>query len=294
MHYLLRTIASLAILALLVLPQPASRPAPTAPGTAASAPLGNTRFLVLGLTQDLHRTDTIMVVEWDDLHAKARILGIPRDIGVPIANIGITKIVHAYATGGIGRTRAAVVRLLDVPIAHYIVFTLPALRHLVDLVGGVSLNVEKRMLYRDREQGLFINLYPGPQLLDGAQAEQYVRFRGDSEGDIGRIRRQQQFLRAALAAVHRPMIWMRLPQIAQSARAEIDTDLTASDMLGWARRLQGLPPDAISAYTIEGQPVQLWDALAKMTLDFWSPDPDDLAAKVRWLVTGTIPPPIKP
>ncbi len=296
-----RGAAVLTVLVLLVLPQPSAGPTGSASrggtdtaGGLPPVPRGDARFLVVGLTQDLHRTDTIMVVQWDDRRREARILGIPRDIGVTLARIGTTKIVHAYATGGIGRARVAVVRLLDVPIAHYFVFRLPATRHLVDLVGGVPLTVEKRMVYNDREQGLFINLQPGPQILDGAHAEQYLRFRNDADGDIGRIRRQQHFLRAALAAVHRPAVWIRLAKIIEAARGEIDTDLTTSQLLGWVRRVQGLTPNAISAYTIEGRPVVQWDDLMRMKLDFWQPDPDDLRAKVRWLLTGAPPPMTKP
>jgi LCP family protein required for cell wall assembly len=306
----LRSLAVLVLLSLFVLPRPASGPTPApqaaaggagrgaapAPSQAARAPVprGDARFLIVGLTQDRRRTDTIMVVQWDDARHQARILGVPRDTGVRLAGIGTTKIVHAYATGGVGRARAAVTRLLDIPIAHYFVFSLPAMRHLVDLIGGVPLTVEKRMVYTDRQQDLFINLYPGPQVLNGARAEQYLRFRNDPEGDIGRIRRQQHFLRAALAAVRRPAVWVRLPQIAEAARAEVETDLTNSQILGWMRRVQGLSPDAISAYTIEGRPVVRWDDLARMRLDFWLPDPDDLRAKVRWLLTGAVPPPTKP
>jgi LCP family protein required for cell wall assembly len=221
-------------------------------------------------------------------------LGVPRDIGVNIVGVGFTKLVHAYATGGVGRTRAAVAKLLGVPIAHYFVFSLPALRHLVDLVGGVPITVEKRMLYNDREQGLFINLQPGPQVLDGVHAEQYLRFRNDPEGDIGRIRRQQHFLRAALQAVHRPQVWVRLPQIIAAARADLGTDLTSEQLLGWAHEIDHLTPDAVSAQTIEGHPSTLFDSIMRMRLSFWVADPYDLRAKVRWLITGTIPPPPKP
>ncbi len=295
---ILQSVAIVILLSLLVLPQPASLPKPSAQPTPEfrrpSVPRGDERFLIVGLTQDQHRTDTIMVVQWDDLHRQARILSVPRDIGVPVAGIGTTKIVHAYATGGVGRTRVAVAKQLGVSISHYFVFSLPALRHLVDLIGGVSLTVEKRMVYVDRKQGLFINLWPGPQVLDGAHAEQYVRFRHDAEGDIGRIRRQQLFLRAALASVRRPKVWFRLPRIVLAARAEVDTDLTSSQLLDWVHRVEGLAPDAISAFTIAGRPARRWDALERMTLDFWDPDPDDLRAKVRWLLTGAIPPTTEP
>ena len=288
------------VLMLALLPGPPVRPPtpgappPAGPVVRAPVPHGDERFLVVGLTQDQHRTDSIMVIQWDATHHQARILGVPRDIGVTIPGIGLTKLVHAYSTGGPGRTRAAVVRLLNVPIAHYVVFSLPALRHLVDLVGGVPITVEKRMLYHDREQGLFINLQPGAQVLDGAHAEQYLRYRNDPEGDIGRIRRQQHFVRAALQAAHRPQVWIRLPQIMTAARADLGTDLTSEQLLGWAHEVDHLAPDAISAQTIEGHPATLFDAIMRVKLSFWMADTEDLRAKVRWLISGALPPPPKP
>lgn len=302
---LFRVLRGAAVLVVVLLsglpaPPPVSSPPASAPGSSGAAPSpspgrvrGDSRFLILGLTQDRLRTDTLEVVQYDETHHQVRILGVPRDIGIRLPGIGFTKLAHAYATGGVGRARTAVMTLLDIPIAHYVVFTLPAMRHLVDLIGGIPITVEKRMVYTDRQQGLVINLQPGPQILDGAKAEQYLRFRNDPEGDIGRIRRQQHFLRAALAAVHRPAVWMHLPHIAEVARTQVETDLTKTQILLWIRRVEGLTPDAVSAHTIEGRPVVLWDDLARMRLDFWQPDPEDLRAKVRWLITG-VPPIPKP
>jgi len=274
-------------------PVPEQQPGATrtsAPIAAAVIPRGDARFLVVGLTQDRQRTDSVEVVQWDDAHHRVRILGVPRDINISLPGFHTTKLDHAYATGGIGRARGAVVRLLNVPIAHYIVFTLPGMRHIVDLIGGVPMTVEKRMVYTDREQGLFINLQPGPQVLDGAHAEQYLRFRNDPEGDIGRIRRQQHFLRAALAQIHTPGVLVRLPEIIETAHGDIATDLTSSEMLGWLRRVQPLTPEEVTAESIDGRPAVLYDDLARMRLDFWEPDPTDLRAKVRWLATGVLPP----
>lgn len=273
-------------------PQEAMRPSAPVPPPPA-IPRGDARFLVVGLTQDRARTDTVEVVQWDDAHHRVRILGVPRDINISLPGFRTTKLDHAFATGGIGRSRAAVVKLLNVPIAHYIVFSLPAMRQIVDLIGGVPLTVEKRMVYTDREQGLYINLEPGLQTLDGAHAEQYLRFRNDPEGDIGRIRRQQHFLRAALAQIHTPRVLVRLPQIMEAAHNDIGTDLTSSEMLGWLRRVQPLTAEEVTAESINGRPVILYDDLARMRLDFWEPDPTDLRAKVRWLVTG-VPPTTKP
>jgi LCP family protein required for cell wall assembly len=285
-----------AALALLLVPSPLPRgpvgPGGSGAGTQGSVvvPRGDVRFLVLGLTQDNQRTDTIEVVQWDDAHHRVRILGVPRDIPITLPRIGTTKLVDAYATGGAGRARLMVMQLLDIPIAHYVVFSLPAMRRIVDLVGGVPIDVEKRMVYTDRRQGLFINLYPGPQVLNGEKAEEYLRFRHDPEGDIGRIRRQQHFLRAALAQLHTPSVLVRLPAIIEAAHAYVKTDLTSSEILGWMQRVQPLTPDEVTAETINGRPAVLYDKLARMRLDFWIPDQADLHAKVRWLVTGVVPP----
>ena len=293
-HRLVRGVIVVVLLSVAVLPfQYAGPPAVRTPGAgepaAVSVPRGDVRFLVVGLTQDKQRTDTIEVVQWDDAHHRVRILGVPRDIDISIPGIGTTKIVHAYATGGIGRARAAVVRLLNVPIAHYFVFSLPAMRHVVDLIGGVPITVEKRMVYADHEQGLFINLQPGFQVLDGAHAEQYLRFRHDAEGDIGRIRRQQHFIQAALIQVHKPSVIIHLPAIIEAAHADVETDLTTSEILGWMRRVQPLTPDEVTSESIDGRPVVLYDDLARMRLDFWAPDVADLHTKVRWMVTGVLP-----
>ena len=289
-----RLAALLVLLAVLFIPRIPPRPSTQAPASGlqpTAIPRGDARFLVVGLTQDKMRTDTIEVIHWDDTHHKVRILGIPRDINVSLPGISNTKLVHAYATGGIGRARAATVRLLNVPIAHYVVFSLPATRHIVDLIGGVPINVEKRMVYTDRLQGLYINLYPGYQVLDGAHAEQYLRFRHDKDGDIGRIRRQQLFLRAAVAQTHKPSVVIHMPEIIQTAHADVETDLTSSQVLGWLQRVQPLKPEQISTESIDGRPAVLYDTLARQRLDFWIPDPGDLRAKVRWLLTGVLPDP---
>ena len=289
-----RIAAFVILLVLFLIPWAPPSPSGHGPGSGlqpAAIPRGDARFLVVGLTQDKFRTDTIEVIHWDDAHHKVRILGIPRDINVALPGISTTKLVHAYSTGGIGRARAATVRLLNIPIAHYVVFSLPAMRHIVDLIGGVPINVDRRMVYTDRLQGLYINLYPGYQLLDGAHAEQFLRFRHDKDGDIGRIRRQQLFLRAAVAQTHRPSVMMHMPEVIQTAHADVETDLTASQVLGWLQRVQPLKPEQISTESIDGHPASLYDTLARQRLDFWVPDPSDLRAKVRWLLTGVLPDP---
>src|SRR5579883_17343 len=69
---------------------------------AVVVPRGDARFLIVGLTQDRQRTDTVEVVQWDDAHHRVRILGIPRDIPIALPGDPVTKLDHARD----GRDRA--------------------------------------------------------------------------------------------------------------------------------------------------------------------------------------------
>ncbi|RYD07038.1 hypothetical protein N752_00215 [Desulforamulus aquiferis] len=89
--------------------------------------------------------------------------------------------------------------LVGVDIDNYVVTNVRGFRDIVDVIGGVTLDVEKRMYYYDPfdEPDLRkIDLQPGVQKLDGNKALQYVRFRSDALGDVTRTERQQKFLKA--------------------------------------------------------------------------------------------------
>ncbi|MGB9618930.1 MAG: LCP family protein, partial [Armatimonadota bacterium] len=155
-------------------------------------------------------SDTLVVLALDTETKEVRALSIPRDTRVKIPNHGFGKINSAHVFGGPQLTKQVVQDLLGVPIEYYVKTNTHGLRGLVDLVGGVYIKIDKDMHYVDRHGGLYINLKARPkkQLLNGKQAEGYVRFRHDAHGDsgydivngkkvpAGRIVRQQIFLRA--------------------------------------------------------------------------------------------------
>ena len=101
----------------------------------------------------------------------------------------------------------AVEQLLGVDIAYYVRVDYEGFKSIVDTLGGVVIDVERRMFYEDKAQGLRIDLQRGLQRLNGEQALQYVRFRSDGMGDVslvdpaggeyaGRVERQLKFVRA--------------------------------------------------------------------------------------------------
>ena len=145
--------------------------------------------MVMGVDRradDVGRSDTLMVAALDMDTSKAALLSIPRDTRVAIEDNGYDKINHAYAFGGHSLTQKTVENLLGVSMDHYILVDTKAFSRIIDAIGGVDLNVEKRMYYEDPwddNGGLVIDLYPGEQHLDGDKAIQYVRYR---DGEAGR------------------------------------------------------------------------------------------------------------
>ena len=127
-------------------------------------------------------------------------LSIPRDSRVKIDGHGWDKINHAYAYGGSKLSKSVVEKLLGIPIEYTVVMNFQGFVRMIDALGGVTIDVEKRMYYSDPyddDRGLYIDLHPGVQKLNGKAAIEYVRYR-DEEGDIGRVARQQKFLTALL------------------------------------------------------------------------------------------------
>lgn len=219
---------------------------------------------------DVGRSDTLMVASIDMDKERAALLSVPRDTRVPL-NGGYEKINHAYAYGGHELTQASVESLLGLKIDHYILIDTKAFSRIVDAIGGVDIDVEKRMYYEDPwddNGGLVIDLYPGEQHLDGDHAIQYVRYR-DGEGDIGRIARQQKFMRAVLAELITPEVLPRLPKLIGEIASALETDMSVPELLSFAKDLKNLHANGLSAQMVPGRPAYIED------VSYWIPDITD-------------------
>ncbi len=151
------------------------------------------------------RSDTIILLNIDPKHRSINAISIPRDSKVYIAgDYGIQKINSAHAYGGVELTKKTVENTLGVKVDRYIAVNSEAVIHLVDILGGVPVYVEKDMFYHDYSGKLNVRLPKGNHVLNGQQAEGYLRFRKDGLGDIGRTSRQQWFLRNLLTQLQTP------------------------------------------------------------------------------------------
>jgi LCP family protein required for cell wall assembly len=201
--------------------------------------LGETNILVLGLDAGVggHRSDTIMVVNINPKNSRASIISIPRDTLVTIPGRGLDKVNHAFAYGGVELSKKTIENFLGVNIPYYVVLDVNGLADLIDRLGGVYLDVEKRMYYVDYAQGLYVDLYPGYQKLSGRDVLSYLRYRSDG-GDITRISRQQKFISAVTTQILNKENIFRSPQIALSFLSFLETNLSLREIFGLSQGIK--------------------------------------------------------
>ena len=225
---------------------------------------------------DVGRSDTLMIATLDPKKHKAAILSVPRDTRVKIKGHGFDKINAAYAYGGHNLTKNTVEDLLGVEMEHYVIINVNAFTKIIDAIGGVDIDVEKRMYYEDPwddNGGLVINLYPGQQHMDGATAITYVRYR-DEEGDIGRITRQQKFMRAVMDKLPSPAIIPKIPAIIGQVVDSISTDLTVKQMIEFMAALKESQANGLQTEMLPGRPMYIGG------ISYWIPDLSKLRATV--------------
>ncbi|NET02935.1 MAG: LCP family protein [Sphaerospermopsis sp. SIO1G1] len=176
--------------------------------------------------------DVMLLIKFDPETKKIIMLSIPRDTRTEIEGFGLKKINSANVDGGPALTAKTVSNLLGgVGIDRYVRINVLGVSKLIDALGGVTVYVPKDMKYVDESQHLYINLKAGRQHLAGEEALQLLRFRHDELGDIGRIQRQQMVLRALIEQTLNPGTLTRLPDILNTVKDNIDTNLTLEELV---------------------------------------------------------------
>lgn len=166
-------------------------------------------------------------------------ISIPRDLVWPTA-AGWTSLHALYATEGVPGIARRLSALLELPLPYWVVVDPVGLRKVVDLLGGVELTVETRLVYQDRARNLFIDIPAGQQTLDGAKALDFLRYLdGDEPGRLGR---QHQFLRA-LWEKARTVPAGKWRSTVEAGRGATRTNLTLWETLDLVRALGDPSPE---------------------------------------------------
>ena len=180
-------------------------------------------------------TDAMLLLRFDPEDSKLTAISIPRDTRTLVQGYGRIKINAANYYGGPALSAKSISNLLEgVAIDRYVRVNVQGMTKLVDALGGVTVYVPKDMKYTDESQHLYINLKEGEQRLDGEKAMQFMRFRYDKYGDVGRVQRQQTLMRALVEQALKPGVIVRVPKIMDVIQSSIDTNLTIEEIVALA------------------------------------------------------------
>ena len=212
---------------------------------------GRINILFLGTNQGL--SDTMMVFSFDMENKRLDEISIPRDTyyyRAAYPGAAYQKINSVYSTEGYKGVCKAVSDVLGgIPIHYYAELDGKGVAKIVDAMGGVMMDVPMDMHYEDPDQGLYIHLYAGRQMLNGDQAMQYLRFRsGYANADLGRIGAQQEFLKAVLSQ----SAGLDIPKIALVASNESKSNLSLTSAMGLMTRAGGMKGWSFNTYMIPG------------------------------------------
>jgi LCP family protein required for cell wall assembly len=236
------------------------------------------------------RSDTIMLVRADPKSSSISLLSFPRDLYVEIVCPGHSafsaRINNAYSECGTKGTLETVRKLTGLPVQFLITVNFRGFRQLVDALGGIWMDVDRR--YFNDRGGPFgfatINLFPGYQKLGGYQALDFVRYR-HTDSDLYRLARQQLFVRAFKDQIRANASPLDLPGVIKTITKNVEvgvgggSELDLRTVLRYALFAYGLPPGHFFQSKIEGlEETSSYDILApaenvqKAVQEFTHPD----------------------
>lgn len=214
--------------------------------------------LIAGTDNEGWNTDTIMLAAFDIATRKLNVLSIPRDTLVNVKRSN-KKINAAYSVGGksgnVEELMQEIKSVTGIRPDKYVVVTLKGFIEMIDAIGGVTIDVPIDMIYSDPAQDLTINIKKGLQTLNGYDSMGFMRYRHTYvEGDIGRIKVQQTFVKALVDKMLQPATLSKLPQLADIIGRNVKTDLTTGNIIWLGKEALNMNPDEdIETFLLPGE-----------------------------------------
>ncbi|WP_066175634.1 LCP family protein [Bacillus marinisedimentorum] len=199
------------------------------------------------------RTDTIVVVTFNPSEKTIKLLSIPRDTLVNISSYGEDKINHAHAFGGQDLTISTIEDFLDIPIDYYASVNFKGFTSIIDVLGGVNVNVpfdfwEKR--YGTTEKIYFTE---GAMHLNGEEALAYARMRKrDPRGDFGRSERQREIITSVIQKATVPSSLFKIENIREVIAKNLKTNFKVSEGIALAKSYPDFDTSQIEEIKLNG------------------------------------------
>jgi len=218
-------------------------------------------MLVLGLDDEELRSDVIALINFNPAKKKINILSIARDTRVK-TNGKYGKINALISKGGEELVISEVEKITGLKIDYYVTLNFKGFREIVDVMGGVEIDVPIDMKYDDPVQNLHIHLNKGKQILDGEKAEQFVRYRkgnrkgeGYEDGDLGRIEAQQLFFKEFIKQKFKAKYILKAGSIFSILNENMKTNIKISDIDFFVRQFNNMKIDEINTFTLPGKSI---------------------------------------
>lgn len=218
-----------------------------------------TYFLICGVDLSESLTDVIMVACYDLANNKINILQIPRDTYVG-SDYKSGKINSVYESARDGESRIkSLIRCINskfgLPIDHYATVTIQGTEKIIDIAGGVDINLDRPFTLVDDTGSHDVKKYfeAGDNHFDGQWGTAFIRHRASYDaGDTARVRAQRKFY----AAFMKKMISLdfgKITSIVTQCADQVSTDLTLGQMLGYAQKFKNLKMTDVSIVTVPGE-----------------------------------------
>lgn len=234
-------------------------------------------FILLGM--DDVRTDTIVFASFDRKAKKVDLISIPRDTYLyrkGYEKAEQRKINAVHGDHGVEGVKASLQYILDgIPIHHYIIIDYEGVKNIVDSIGGVEIEVPFHMKYKDNTANppLNIDIPKGRQVLDGKDSVRFLRYRkgnnsdgGYKDGDLGRIKAQQEFLFSFLKKSSGP----KLPLVVRDGLKYVKTDISLNEALGYGKDILKIEEEDFYFITLPG--VASYRSIEGKTLSYYIQD----------------------
>lgn len=247
-------------------PTPTATPTPSIPPTPTPPPppfdLTKTdNILLLGTDRRPDwtnwRTDSIMIVGLDYEYQRAAVFSIPRDLYIEIPGYGPGRINQVdyiaesarKEPGGGPETLSQIIEdVLGIPTEHWVRIEMRGFAQMVDALDGVTVHLDcpfYELIYDlDEQAWTYFELPAGEVLMDGETAYRFVTLRL-IESDIGRSRRQRQFLWALRNQALDTNLIVRLPELWTAFNQTFSTDFSLLEMVQLARFGLAIDPDNV-------------------------------------------------
>ena len=216
--------------------------------------------VVMGVANGL--ADTIMLASFDPEDGALDVLSIPRDTYIERKGHKISannKINSSYGRGGADNVAESVVSLTGLDVHYFAEVDYEAVKELVDAMGGIKVTVPMDMNYDDPVDDLHIHFKKGEVVSKGEDILKLLRYRknnkggGYKEGDLGRVKMQQEIVRLGIDKVMRGNIAANFLKLQEPVKEYVKTNMPPKQMMYYITKAKKIKKENISMQTIPGR-----------------------------------------